>query len=101
MVRATLREGETTALAGNRMISRILMSGEFRELVIILGELFILTVLQRLSKMLQELVSKFKEKKSKQIDAFLEVTQSVDSRLKRIEVKMNNGDFNNKREGEY
>ncbi|OJJ10682.1 hypothetical protein BI308_26040 [Roseofilum reptotaenium AO1-A] len=83
------------------MISRILMSGEFRELVIILGELFILTVLQRLSKMLQELVSKFKEKKSKQIDAFLEVTQSVDSRLKRIEVKMNNGDFNNKREGEY
>jgi len=49
----------------------------------------------------KELVSEFKEKQSKQIDASLEVTQSVDNRLKRIELKMNNGDFNNKREGEY
>jgi len=101
MARTILREGETTALGDNRMLSKILMSGEFRELIIILGELFILAVLQRLSKILKELVDEFKEKQLKQIDASLEATQSVDSTLKRIELKMNNGDFNNKREGEY
>ena len=83
------------------MISRILMSGEFRELLIVLGELFILIVLQRLSKMLKELVGYLKDKQSKQIDTSLEVTQSVDNRLKRIELKISNGGFNNKREGEY
>ena len=51
--------------------------------------------------MLKELVDEFKEKQSKQIDDSLKATQSVDSTLKRIELKMNNGDFNNKREGEY
>jgi len=77
------------------------MSGEFRELLIVLGELFILIVLQRLSKMLKELVGYLKDKQSKQIDTSLEVTQSVDNRLKRIELKISNGGFNNKREGEY
>jgi len=83
------------------MLSKILMSRELRELIIVLGEFFILIILQRLSKMLKELVDEFKEKQLKQIDTSLEVTQSVDSTLKRIELKMNNGDFNSKREGEY
>jgi len=101
MVRTILREGETTALGDNYMLSKILMSRELRELIIVLGEFFILIILQRLSKMLKELVDEFKEKQLKQIDTSLEVTQSVDSTLKRIELKMNNGDFNSKREGEY
>ncbi len=101
MAGTILREGKTTALGDNHMISRILMSGEFRELLIVLGELFILIVLQRLSKMLKELVGYLKDKQSKQIDTSLEVTQSVDNRLKRIELKISNGGFNNKREGEY
>ena len=83
------------------MLSRILVSAEFRELIIIVGEIFIFTVLQCLSQMLKELLAELKDKQSKQIDASLEATQSVDSTLKRIERKMSNGDFNNKREGEY
>jgi len=83
------------------MIRRILTSGEFREFIIIAGEAAILYILGKLAKMLKELVDEFKEKQSKQIDDSLKATQSVDSTLKRIELKMNNGDFNNKREGEY
>ena len=83
------------------MLNKILVSSEFREILIIVGEFFIYGMLQQLAKMLKELLRELKEKQSKQIDASLEATQSVDSTLKRIEIKINNGDFNNKREGQY